>query len=118
MLQDEGGWTPLVWAIENGHSNVVKLLLSSGADIHLRDAEGNVSIHWGAYSGNTEIIKLLLSRGADIEAVNELGMSTLLSYFDYSCFFVVFFVTAVKILSSKSQARVLWCKLLSFWPCA
>ena len=100
LLQDEGGWTPLVWAIENGHSNVVKLLLSSGADIHLRDAEGNVSIHWGAYSGNTEIIKLLLSRGADIEAVNELGMSKLLSYLTltqvaFFCFFFValFFIT-------------------------
>ena len=72
-LQDEGGWTPLVWAIENGHSNVVKLLISAGADVHMRDAEGNVSIHWGAYSGNTEIIKLLIGRGADIESVNELG---------------------------------------------
>ena len=50
-----------------------------------------MSIHWGAYSGNTEIIKLLLSRGADIEAVNELGMSKLLSYVDSSCFFLLLF---------------------------
>lgn len=78
LLQDEGGWTPLVWAIENGHTNVVKLLLGCGADIHLRDSEGNVSIHWGAYSGNTEIIKLLVAKGADLESVNELGKMRLL----------------------------------------
>ena len=72
-VQDDGGWTPLVWAIENGHSHVVKYLLNSDANIHSRDTEGNACIHWGAYSGNTDIIKLLMSKGADIEAVNELG---------------------------------------------
>lgn len=63
----------MVWAIENGHTHVVKALLSADADIHVRDSEGNASIHWGAYSGNTDIIKLLVNRGADVEAVNELG---------------------------------------------
>lgn len=62
-----------MWAIENGHSHVVKLLLSCDVNIHKRDSEGNACIHWGAYSGNTEILKLLINRGGDIEAVNELG---------------------------------------------
>ncbi|XP_067941457.1 histone-lysine N-methyltransferase EHMT2-like isoform X2 [Watersipora subatra] len=70
---DEGGWTPLIWAIDNGHTQVVKLLLNCQAALHKRDSEGNTCIHWGAYSGNTDIIRLLIKRGADIEAINELG---------------------------------------------
>lgn len=62
-----------MWAIENNHSHVVKLLVQGGADIHSRDNEGNVSIHWAAFSGNTDVIKLLIAKQADMESVNELG---------------------------------------------
>ncbi|XP_049593125.1 histone-lysine N-methyltransferase EHMT1 isoform X2 [Syngnathus scovelli] len=35
--QDDGGWTAMIWATEYKHVNQVKLLLSKGADISIRD---------------------------------------------------------------------------------
>lgn len=36
-FQDDGGWTPITWAIEFKHKDQVHLLLSKGADVHVRD---------------------------------------------------------------------------------
>jgi len=74
----------MVWAIENGHIQVARTMLRYGADIHLRDGEGNTNIHWAAYSGNTDILKLLLDRGANIEAVNDNGMWVRVLWNSYS----------------------------------
>lgn len=35
--QDDGGWTAMIWATEYKHVDQVKLLLSKGADISIRD---------------------------------------------------------------------------------
>ncbi|KAG8541949.1 hypothetical protein GDO81_027849, partial [Engystomops pustulosus] len=35
--QDDGGWTPMIWATEYKHVELVKLLHSSGADLNIRD---------------------------------------------------------------------------------
>ncbi|XP_054219826.1 histone-lysine N-methyltransferase EHMT1 isoform X40 [Homo sapiens] len=35
--QDDGGWTPMIWATEYKHVDLVKLLLSKGSDINIRD---------------------------------------------------------------------------------
>uniref|UniRef100_A0A3B5QR99 Uncharacterized protein n=1 Tax=Xiphophorus maculatus TaxID=8083 RepID=A0A3B5QR99_XIPMA len=35
--QDDGGWTAMIWATEYKHVDQVKLLLSKGADINIRD---------------------------------------------------------------------------------
>lgn len=48
---DSGHWTPLVWAAENGHNEVVSYLLSLGADANICDAENNTVVHWAALSG-------------------------------------------------------------------
>uniref|UniRef100_A0A3P8T439 Uncharacterized protein n=1 Tax=Amphiprion percula TaxID=161767 RepID=A0A3P8T439_AMPPE len=40
--QDDGGWTPITWAIEYKHKELVHLLLARGADVNIRD---KVSAH-------------------------------------------------------------------------
>lgn len=35
--QDDGGWTAMIWATEYKHVDLVKLLLSKGADANIRD---------------------------------------------------------------------------------
>lgn len=35
--QDDGGWTPITWAIEYKHKDLVHLLLAKGADVNIRD---------------------------------------------------------------------------------
>ncbi|CAN7994082.1 unnamed protein product [Ixodes hexagonus] len=72
-VQDDGGWTPLVWASEHRRVEIVRLLLSKGADPNLRDGEENTALHWSAFSGNVEISWMYLQRGCDVNAVNEHG---------------------------------------------
>ncbi|XP_028169065.1 uncharacterized protein LOC114359033 [Ostrinia furnacalis] len=59
--RDLGGWTPLVWAAENDHVDVVRLLLSRGADATTRDSEGNGCVHWCALAGHARSLRLLLA---------------------------------------------------------
>ena len=37
MVQDDGGWTAMIWATEYKHLDQVRLLLSKGADVSIRD---------------------------------------------------------------------------------
>lgn len=41
FCQDDGGWTAMIWATEYKHVDQVKLLLSKGADISIRDKVGS-----------------------------------------------------------------------------
>ncbi|KAL1488388.1 hypothetical protein ABEB36_014862 [Hypothenemus hampei] len=76
-IQDDGGWTSLVWACEHGHLDVVKFLISQGANINLRDVEYNVALHWAAFKGSSDIIELLLNLNSDINVLNVHGDSPL-----------------------------------------
>lgn len=72
-VQDEGGWTPLVWAAEHKNYGIAKLLLDRGADANIVDKEKNIALHWAAFSGCVEIAQTLLDWGCSVNAVNEHG---------------------------------------------
>ncbi|WP_254229342.1 ankyrin repeat domain-containing protein [Wolbachia pipientis] len=57
---NDGGGTPLYWAIHNGHMNTARLLLGSGADPSLVTNKGNTPLHMASSKGNNEIVRLLL----------------------------------------------------------
>ena len=38
--RDEGGYTMLHWATQEGHLEVIRFLISRGSSIHLEDEEG------------------------------------------------------------------------------
>lgn len=71
--QDEGGWTPLVWASENRFINVVKYLVDHGGNPQLCDVEQNTALHWAAFSGSTQICSMLLDRGCSLRSMNAHG---------------------------------------------
>ncbi|XP_061907047.1 histone-lysine N-methyltransferase EHMT1-like isoform X1 [Entelurus aequoreus] len=71
--QDDGGWTPISWAIEHKHIEVFNLLLSKGADVNIRDKEQNVCLHWAALSGCAEVAQALLDTQCDLNASNVHG---------------------------------------------
>ncbi|KAB1280182.1 Histone-lysine N-methyltransferase EHMT1 [Camelus dromedarius] len=75
--QDDGGWTPMIWATEYKHVDLVKLLLSKGSDINIRDNEENICLHWAAFSGCVDIAEILLAARCDLHAVNIHGDSPL-----------------------------------------
>jgi ankyrin repeat protein len=91
----------LRWASQNGHIEVVKLLLEKGANIHADDdfslriasqqghlevvkllienganvnAQDDYSLRWASQNGHIEVVKLLLENGADIHAVGDLSL--------------------------------------------
>ena len=72
-MQDEGGWTPLVWACENRHEEIINYLLKRGADPLKIDTEGNIALHWGALSGSRSTCETLLNHGCDVNSTNSLG---------------------------------------------
>ncbi|XP_045581767.2 uncharacterized protein G9a isoform X3 [Procambarus clarkii] len=72
-MQDEGGWTPLVWASENKFTSVVKFLLDRGGNPQLCDVEQNTALHWAAFSGSTHICSMVLDRGCSLRSMNAHG---------------------------------------------
>jgi ankyrin repeat protein len=61
---DEKGRTPLIIAAENGHVEIVKLLLKAGADVNIRDNEGRSAIIIAFNRDYTGIVQLLKKAGA------------------------------------------------------
>jgi ankyrin repeat protein len=72
--RDNRGETPLHWAIQGGHKQIVEWLLDHGADIHARDIEGHTPLHTavirfgGSGIDKKALVELLLRRGANLTA--------------------------------------------------
>ncbi|XP_072331617.1 histone-lysine N-methyltransferase EHMT2 isoform X3 [Scyliorhinus torazame] len=71
--QDSGGWTPVIWAAEHKHIEIIKLLLGRGANVTLKDNEENICLHWAAFAGSSDIAEVLLNARCDLHAVNMHG---------------------------------------------
>ena len=64
--RDSLGNTALFYACMKGNKDIVKLLLSNGADSSLANNNSMLPLHAVSKSGNKEIISLLLNEGSDI----------------------------------------------------
>ncbi|KAL0962486.1 hypothetical protein UPYG_G00340650 [Umbra pygmaea] len=71
--QDSGGWTPIIWAAEHKHVQVIRALLNRGADVTLKDKEMNVCLHWASFAGCAEIAEMVLNAGCPLSSVNMHG---------------------------------------------
>uniref|UniRef100_F7BXJ6 [histone H3]-lysine(9) N-methyltransferase n=1 Tax=Monodelphis domestica TaxID=13616 RepID=F7BXJ6_MONDO len=71
--QDNGGWTPIIWAAEHKHIEVIRMLLTRGADVTLTDNEENICLHWASFTGSAAIAEVLLNARCDLHAVNYHG---------------------------------------------
>lgn len=72
---DSVGNTPLLVACQNGHVNVVKLLLNHGADINCSNLKGNGVLHFCFAYGFADLAIFLISQGADEFKLNNDGMT-------------------------------------------
>ncbi len=64
-------------ACENGNIDLVKKMLSYGADVNAKNNNGETSLHSASIHGYTEIVKLLLEHGADVNVKNNNGRTAL-----------------------------------------
>ena len=56
---DEYGITPIYWAANNGHTEIVRILAPLTNNPNAPDNIGNTPIYWAAMNGHTEIVKIL-----------------------------------------------------------
>ena len=78
--ENDRGWyerTALHWASYNGHLDVVRLLLTEGADITIADNNGWTALHYASMFGHLDIVRLLLTEGADINIADKYGWTAL-----------------------------------------
>ena len=74
---DKDGRTPLLWACDKGHTDVVKLLLEHNAEMDAPDSWGNTAAHNAAVSGRCDALKVLMAAGADLTIANKEGHTAL-----------------------------------------
>jgi ankyrin repeat protein len=70
---DVEGVTPLLAAAENGHFDVVRLLVEAGADVNHADSSGFTPLMGAARAGHSGMAKFLMERGARPDAVDKSG---------------------------------------------
>ena len=51
--------TPLLLAVSEGHTDVAKLLLEGGADMHVVDKDEKTVIFWAAAKGNVQTLQVI-----------------------------------------------------------
>jgi len=63
--RNRGNWTPLHYASENGHVDMVRLLIEwGGVELNVRECNGKTALGWAISEGHTEIERLLRDKGA------------------------------------------------------
>ncbi len=73
-----GGLSALHFAAVAKHDDIVRFLLSKGADINLTDAHGDTALGGAAIGGDPAITQLLLDAGSDIEHKGDDGLTPLM----------------------------------------
>jgi ankyrin repeat protein len=72
--RDAEGATPLMLASRDGKKDIVKFLLSKGADMNLSMPGGETALGLAAYYGEREVCELLINSGANLEKPAHGGM--------------------------------------------
>ncbi|WP_353279746.1 ankyrin repeat domain-containing protein [Wolbachia endosymbiont (group B) of Xanthorhoe designata] len=78
--RDKVNRTFLHWSVENGHVDIVKLLLDYGADVNAQLAgkySGVTPLHFAVLGHHTNIVKYLLDYGADVNVKAKKGITPL-----------------------------------------
>ena len=60
----------LMNASRNGHTEVVKALLDSGAEVYHQNKYGNTMLSLASAEGHIEVVKALLDSGAKVDLQN------------------------------------------------
>ena len=73
IVDNEYGMNALMWAVKNGHLNIVNDIINVGADVNLGDKNGKTALIHAVESGNKEIVEYLLDNDADITLEDDEG---------------------------------------------
>ncbi|XP_059621039.1 ankyrin repeat and KH domain-containing protein mask isoform X3 [Phlebotomus argentipes] len=70
--------TPLMEAASAGHVDIIKLLISHGADVNAQSSTGNTPLMYACAGGHVAAVQELLAHGANVEDHNENGHTPLM----------------------------------------
>eukprot|EP00602_Paraphysomonas_sp_CaronLab_P001350 CAMPEP_0185024336 /NCGR_PEP_ID=MMETSP1103-20130426/7365_1 /TAXON_ID=36769 /ORGANISM="Paraphysomonas bandaiensis, Strain Caron Lab Isolate" /LENGTH=278 /DNA_ID=CAMNT_0027557271 /DNA_START=45 /DNA_END=881 /DNA_ORIENTATION=+ len=76
-LRDSEKMTPLHYAADRGHIDILTTLVDGGADLNALDSEGQTPLMLAVMCENEEVVQVLLSNGADCTIRNSSGESAL-----------------------------------------
>ncbi|CAF1467538.1 unnamed protein product [Rotaria sp. Silwood1] len=65
------GHTPLQAAAQNGHLDIIRLLIQHHANLEIEDKDGDRAVHHAAFGDEAEVLELLAKSGADLNARNK-----------------------------------------------
>ena len=69
----------LLYAAEYGNSDVLKLLINSGADINAKNKkDGSTALIYMVRKGDNDAVNFLLKKGANVSVVNSSGSTALI----------------------------------------
>lgn len=72
------GYTPLHWAVNSGHKNMIELLLANNADVNAKAKNTDwTPLDIAAQGGHAEIAELLIANRADVNARGAAGWTPL-----------------------------------------
>jgi len=74
-LQDNMGYTALMWASWHNSVDIVKILLEHGADVDLREEDGWSALMMASQNNHLEVVLLLIGVNANPHFENEIDMS-------------------------------------------
>ena len=76
--QMKNGNTPLMLAVNNNNIEVVKLLISKGADVNAIDEFDRSALFFAVSNDNIGIAKVLINNGADVNIESKLRQTPLM----------------------------------------
>jgi len=81
-IPDDESFTPLMKASQKGYFDIVKILVSAGADVNVKDKYGQTALiltaSWPTGFDRLDIVKLLIEAGADVNIKNNYGYTALM----------------------------------------
>ena len=97
--KSKDGWTATWKGARGGHLEVVRILVSKGADTNLADNEGLTPLYVAAESGHLQVVHVLIDNQADVNQASSGNVTPLAA------------ATASNRLAEKPQMAVLLCLL-------
>ena len=70
-------WGPIHAAMQAGHEEIVKILLTHKADPNKADSDGRTVLNIAVGKGSPKMVKLLLEHGAEVDTANKWGTTPL-----------------------------------------
>ena len=78
QAEQRHGDTPLMRSAQNGHREVVQLLLQARAEVNAANKRGETALSMAATNDHSQVVELLLAAGADAGIKDRLGATALM----------------------------------------